>query len=91
MGKMSFVVGAGLGYILGARAGRERYEKIKGAGAKVWESPKVQQNVHKVEAKVSDAARQRAGAVTDKVASTVKAKLGSNQTPPPATPPQPRP
>ncbi|UNX55853.1 hypothetical protein MF406_06360 [Georgenia sp. TF02-10] len=31
MGKLSFVVGAGLGYVLGARAGRGRYEALRRA------------------------------------------------------------
>jgi len=30
---MAFVAGAGIGYILGARAGREQYEKIMNAAA----------------------------------------------------------
>ncbi|GAA4429092.1 hypothetical protein GCM10023169_30990 [Georgenia halophila] len=90
MGKMTFIVGAGIGYVLGARAGRGRYEAIKGAGTKVWENPKVQRNVNKVESRVSDIARERGSAVTDKVAGVVKSKLRSDQTPP-ATPPQPQP
>ncbi|MFC7404061.1 hypothetical protein [Georgenia alba] len=90
MGKMSFFVGAGIGYILGARAGRERYEAIKRGGAKVWENPKVQSGVQKVEAKVGDVARERGSVVTDKVASAVKSKLRGGQTQPP-TPPQPQP
>ncbi|MFD1717767.1 hypothetical protein [Georgenia deserti] len=89
MGKLSFIVGAGVGYVLGARAGRERYEAIKRGSNKLWQSPTVKKGVHKVEGKVSDVARERGSVVTDKVASAVKAKLGENQTPPP-TPPQPR-
>jgi hypothetical protein len=75
MGKLSFFVGAGLGYVLGTRAGRGQYEKIKKASSKVWENPRVQENVQKVETKVTDIAKERGSAVTDKVASTVKDKL----------------
>jgi len=75
MGKFAFVVGAGLGYVLGTRAGRGQYEKLKKASSKVWENPRVQQNVQKVESRVTDMARERGSAVTDKVASTVKDRL----------------
>ena len=75
MGKIAFVVGAGLGYVLGTRAGRGQYEKLKKASSKVWENPRVQQNVQKVESRVTEMARERGSAVTDKVASTVKDRL----------------
>jgi uncharacterized protein YbaA (DUF1428 family) len=48
-GKILFVTGAAVGFVLGARAGRERYEQIKAAAGKVWESPGVQKQVHSVE------------------------------------------
>ena len=38
-GKILFVVGLGVGYVLGTRAGRERYEQIRSAAEKVWTSP----------------------------------------------------
>ena len=48
-GKLLFVAGAAVGYVLGARAGRRRYEQIKSAAAKVWETPGVQKQVNAVE------------------------------------------
>ena len=48
-GKLLFVAGAAVGYVLGARAGRKRYEQIKSAAAKVWESPGIQKQVNAVE------------------------------------------
>lgn len=45
-GKLFFVAGAALGYVLGARAGRKRYEQIKAAVESVWESPAVQRQTH---------------------------------------------
>ncbi|WP_127125194.1 YtxH domain-containing protein [Georgenia sp. SYP-B2076] len=77
MGKFSFVVGAGLGYLLGTRSGRGQYEKIKKVGNTVWENPRVKESVQKVETKVSDMARERTAAVTDKVAATVKDRITS--------------
>ncbi len=48
-GKLLFVAGAAVGYVLGARAGRRRYEQIKSAAAKVWETPGIQKQVNAVE------------------------------------------
>ena len=48
-GKLLFVTGAAVGYVLGARAGRKRYEQIKSAATKVWESPGIQKQVNAVE------------------------------------------
>lgn len=38
-GKVAFVVGLGIGYVLGARAGRERYEQLKQWWGRVSGSP----------------------------------------------------
>ena len=32
--KLYFLVGVGVGYVLGSRAGRERYEQLKAFGAR---------------------------------------------------------
>ncbi len=47
MGRLSFGLGFGVGYVLGARAGRARYEEIKQAAAGVMERPEVQQALEK--------------------------------------------
>lgn len=78
MGKLSFFVGAGVGYLLGARAGRQQFEKIKSASQQVWENPRVQSSVHRVEEKVGQVARDQASAVTDKVSETVKSRIGGS-------------
>ena len=49
-GKAALVVGLVAGYVLGARAGRQRYEQIKAQAEKVWEQPVVQGQVEKVKA-----------------------------------------
>lgn len=54
-GKIGFVLGAAVGYVLGTRAGRERYEQIKRGAKKLWGSAPVQRQVHVV----SDAADER--------------------------------
>jgi hypothetical protein len=48
-GKIIFVVGLGTGYVLGTKAGRERYEQIKAGADKVWSTPAVQSGVAKVQ------------------------------------------
>jgi hypothetical protein len=47
MGKLSLGLGLGVGYVLGAQAGRARYEQIKQAAAGVMERPEVQQALEK--------------------------------------------
>ena len=36
-----FIVGFAVGYVIGARAGRERYEQITGALSSFWNDPTV--------------------------------------------------
>ena len=47
MGKLSMALGLGVGYVLGAQAGRARYEQIKQAAARLVERPEVQQALEK--------------------------------------------
>lgn len=56
---LSFLFGAAVGYILGARAGRERYEAIVRAAHRVAGSQTVQSTAGVLQAQVTDL-RQRA-------------------------------
>jgi len=47
MGKLSFIAGLAAGYVLGARAGRQRYEQIARTSGKVWNSDPVQKQVER--------------------------------------------
>jgi len=47
-GKAGLVIGLAIGYVLGTRAGRERYEQIKTQWLKVWNAEPVQTQVGKV-------------------------------------------
>ena len=70
MGKVSFVVGVGVGYVLGARAGRRRYEQIKAQAGKVWKSDPVQDRV----GAAAEAAKTKAAPfVSDKLGDAMKA------------------
>ena len=46
-GKLGLVIGLGAGYVLGTRAGRERYEQIKTQALKIWNLDPVQEQVGK--------------------------------------------
>jgi hypothetical protein len=61
-GKIVFVVGLATGYVLGTRAGRERYEQIKSGAQKLWNTKPVQAGVQQ--------AQDFAGARVDQLAST---------------------
>jgi hypothetical protein len=73
-GKILLVVGLGVGYVLGARAGRGRYEEIKDAVGKFWNDPRVQKQRTQAEDFVKDKAPDVAEFLSDgakKVASQV--------------------
>jgi hypothetical protein len=42
-GKLMFITGLAAGFVLGSRAGREKYEEIRSSAKKVWEHPSVQE------------------------------------------------
>jgi hypothetical protein len=42
-GKLMFIGGLAAGFVLGSRAGREKYEEIAANAKKVWEHPTVQE------------------------------------------------
>jgi hypothetical protein len=73
-GKIGLVVGLGVGYVLGTRAGQERYEQIKTQWLKVWHLDPVQEQVSKVKDFVGDKAAAVPGALWNgavKIAKTV--------------------
>lgn len=69
MKKTSLLIGVAIGYVLGSRAGRERYEQIKSGAGKVAHSPKVQDAVGKAQDLVGQQASAVAGAAREKVGS----------------------
>jgi len=42
-GKLMFITGLAAGFVLGSRAGREKYEEISANARKLWEHPTVQE------------------------------------------------
>lgn len=69
MSKLSLLAAAGVGYVLGARAGRERYEQIAGGARRVAGNPTVQAAATKAQDTVKEQAPVVASAVKDKAAS----------------------
>ncbi len=63
MSKLSMVAAGAAGYVLGARAGRGRYEQIAGQAQRIWSNPKVQQASQSAQ----DLAREKAPFVADKL------------------------
>lgn len=80
-GKVLFVVGLGIGYLLGTRAGRRRYEQIKATALNLWESEPVQWGV----AQVQDAAGDLADQAITKAKSVLAAASGKPSTTRPRT------
>ncbi len=83
MKKLSVLVIGATGYVLGSRAGRERYEQIKRQATKVWNKPVVQDAADNVEQAVkstaSDVGSKLAGAAGDAGAKVVnKVKGGAD-------------
>ncbi|MDR5701631.1 YtxH domain-containing protein [Agromyces aerolatus] len=72
-GKLLFVVGLGVGYVLGTRAGRERYEQIARAADRVWNQPAVQQGV----GAVKEFAADKLGDVSEVVLDKAKELIGN--------------
>ncbi len=84
-GKILFVAGLGLGYVLGTRAGRERYEQLKSSALKLWNDPRVQRQVDHAEAFVKDKAPDVAEFVTDNAKKVVSQVTGRKPAAKPAT------
>ncbi|TFV92921.1 hypothetical protein E4P40_00595 [Blastococcus sp. CT_GayMR20] len=55
MAKLSFLAGFGAGYVLGSKAGRERYEQIRQAYAQAKDDPRLQSLAGMAQARADDA------------------------------------
>ncbi len=85
MKKISVLVVGAVGYVLGSRAGRERYEQIKRQATKAWNKPVVQNAADNVEQAVkntaSDVGSKVAGAASDAGAKVVNKVKGDKDDP----------
>jgi hypothetical protein len=63
--RIPFIAGAAIGYVLGTKAGRERYEQIVQQSKRLRENPRVQETAETLRAKsgeLAGTARQKVGA-----------------------------
>jgi hypothetical protein len=78
--RISFLIGLAIGYVLGAQAGRERYEQLKQLARKAAESPAMQQTAGALQAQAQATARTAKDKATTgmrKGASRVARRTGS--------------
>ena len=72
-GKVGLVIGLAAGYVLGSRAGRERYEQIKAQALKVWNLEPVQEQVGKAKEFAKSSAMALPSTVWDSAVKVTKA------------------
>jgi hypothetical protein len=78
-GKLKLLVGFAAGYVLGARAGRERYEQIAGKAQELWRDPRVQEKAGQAQQVVKEKAGQAQQVAKQKAGQAqqvVKEKIG---------------
>lgn len=73
MSKLTMLAAAGAGYVLGARAGRQRYEQIAASTRKVMRNPKVQSARRQAQGAVAE----QAGALKDVAAEKARETASS--------------
>ena len=79
--KSGFLVGLGAGYVLGTKAGQERYQQIVDAAGKLRENPGVQRLTGEVNRTVTvgkDRVAETAAAKADEAKEAVASKVGGN-------------
>ena len=80
--KILFLVGLGVGYVFGTKAGRQRYNQMKDAALKVWNDPKVQEQVKAATDFVKDRAPEAYEFVSENVKNaTARATASKRSTP----------
>ena len=88
--KVTFVTGFALGYTLGAKAGRERYDQIMRLVRGAAENPAVQEAAGVLQAQASGIVDSAKRTVSDKVAQTVGGRtMTPEPSPYPTTAPKP--
>ena len=79
--KSGFLVGLGAGYVLGTKAGQERYQQIVDAAGRLRENPGVQRLTGEVNRTVSvgkDRVAETAATKADEAKEAVASKVGGN-------------
>lgn len=71
MSKITIAVAFGAGYVLGTRAGRERYRAIKGRANAVWQSDTVQEQTAKAQSLAKEQAVKAKEVAKDRLPSSL--------------------
>jgi hypothetical protein len=82
--RLGLVIGFGVGYVLGSKAGRQRYEQIRTAWGRISGSPAVQRATERTREMAGGQARRALYAVqsgVEKAGSAVKDRLGNHADP----------
>jgi len=80
MSKLTMLAAAGAGYVLGARAGRERYDQIAATAGKAWRDPRVQKRkdqAAETAKQTASTAAQQASQAAGSAKESVQDKVGS--------------
>lgn len=80
MGKLTMLAAGAAGYVLGSRAGRDRYDQIAATAGKVWRDPRVQTRKDQAADVAKDAAStaaSQAGDLAQQATSSAKQAAGS--------------
>jgi hypothetical protein len=78
--KSGFLVGLGTGYVLGTKAGQERYQQLVDAAGRLRQNPSVQRLTGEVNKTVSagkDRVAETAAAKADQAKEAVSSKVGN--------------
>lgn len=73
--RLTFIAGVALGYVLGTRAGRERYEQLKKSARQVAQNPAVRNTCESAAQSGREFAGKAAHAVGEKVGDRVPASV----------------
>jgi hypothetical protein len=82
--RLGLIIGFGVGYVLGSKAGRQRYEQIRSGWSRVSGSPAVQQATGRAREMAGGQAKRALYAVqsgVEKAGSAVKDRLGNHGDP----------
>lgn len=82
--KLTFVAGFATGYVLGAQAGRERYDELMRAFRQLKDNPSVQETAGVLQAQATSAFESAKRVVSDKVTTRVGGAEVTEPVPPPA-------
>ncbi|MPV49087.1 MULTISPECIES: YtxH domain-containing protein [unclassified Pseudactinotalea] len=73
---LTFALGAGVGYVLGTRAGREKFDRMSAALRQAWETPAVQEQWGRASERIAETVREQRASLTERAVHAAKDTLG---------------